>query len=181
MLSCESPDGWPVPYVYWVMQTEDGGIQSINNPRMTVDPEGNLWFSNVTRNDASGSSFYVCVASSIFLNEYKLGVRIQLDVIPSDNIELIPPTKQYLSAEKMVTMLDKKIELFCIYGGNPLPEIEWLKNDEPIQFQVRVKTENYGRSLMIRKSIETDAGNYTCQASNGNGEDQFYNINLQIE
>lgn len=181
MLSCGAPTGYPLPYIYWVVQTEDGEIKSIDNPRMTVDPEGNLWYSNVTRDDASESSFYVCVASSIFLNEYKLGARIKLQVIPSDTLEFIPPTKQYLSSENIVSESDKKIELFCIYGGSPLPEIEWLKNNELIQFEVRVKTGNYGKSLVIRRSIDADTGNYTCQASNGNGEDQFNNINLQIE
>ncbi|CAO1398492.1 unnamed protein product [Diamesa serratosioi] len=181
MLSCDSPKGYPLPFVYWVIQTEHGEIQSINNQRMTVDPEGNLWFSNITREDTAGKSFYVCVASSIFLNEYKLGARIKLEVIPSDNIEFIPPTKQYLSSEQIVSKIDKKIDLFCIYGGNPMPEIIWLKNDQPIEYEVRVKTNNYGRSLTIRRSIQADTANYTCHASNGHGEDQFYNINLQIE
>lgn len=33
---------------------------------MTLDPEGNLWFSNVTRHDASDEFAYACAATSVF-------------------------------------------------------------------------------------------------------------------
>jgi len=33
---------------------------------MTLDPEGNLWFSNVTRYDASEEFAYACAATSVF-------------------------------------------------------------------------------------------------------------------
>ena len=47
---------------------------------MTVDPEGNLWFSNVTRKDASNDFFYACSAASYFRSEYKVGNRVVLQV-----------------------------------------------------------------------------------------------------
>lgn len=33
---------------------------------MTLDPEGNLWFSNVTRADHSEGFTYSCAATSVF-------------------------------------------------------------------------------------------------------------------
>lgn len=33
---------------------------------MTLDPEGNLWFSNVTRYDTSDGFTYSCAATSLF-------------------------------------------------------------------------------------------------------------------
>ena len=39
---------------------------------MTVDPEGNLHFSNVTRHDASEDSTYACSAVSYFRFDYFL-------------------------------------------------------------------------------------------------------------
>jgi neuronal cell adhesion protein len=45
-----------------------------------VDVEGNLWFSNVTRNDMSDEFLYACSAASYFRNEYKLGNRVFLQV-----------------------------------------------------------------------------------------------------
>lgn len=52
--------------MFFSFQNFDGVIKSINNSRMTLDPEGNLWFSNVTRLDASDDFFYACSASSLF-------------------------------------------------------------------------------------------------------------------
>jgi neuronal cell adhesion protein len=52
-----------------VVQNSDGGIRSINNSRITLDPEGNLWFSNVTREDMSEDFYYACSATSIFRYE----------------------------------------------------------------------------------------------------------------
>lgn len=92
-LGCQPPDGWPKPNVHWVIQVfqlycffvkdrylqinsvlkyfvlvqdASGNIRTVNNSRMTVDPEGNLWFSNVTVDDASDDSAYACTAVSYF-------------------------------------------------------------------------------------------------------------------
>lgn len=77
-LKCSPPDGYPKPTVNWLIQQVDGGIKSINNSRMTLDPEGSLWFSNVTREDASEDFSYACSATSVFRNEYKIGNRVFL-------------------------------------------------------------------------------------------------------
>jgi hypothetical protein len=58
-------------------------LKTINSSRMTVDPEGKLWFSNVTRHDASNDFMYACSAASYFRNEYKLGNKVHLQVIQS--------------------------------------------------------------------------------------------------
>jgi len=65
-LRCQPPDGWPKPSVYWMMQNSGGSLKSINSSRMTVDPEGTLWFSNVTRADTSDDFVYACSATSLF-------------------------------------------------------------------------------------------------------------------
>ena len=65
-LKCQPPDGWPKPSVYWMMQNNNGALRSINSSRMTVDPEGTLWFSNVTRDDTSDDFVYACSATSLF-------------------------------------------------------------------------------------------------------------------
>jgi neuronal cell adhesion protein len=81
-INCDSPDGWPPPSVYWMLQGQNW-LKTINSSRMTVDPEGKLWFSNVTRHDASNDFMYACSAASYFRNEYKLGNKVHLQVIQS--------------------------------------------------------------------------------------------------
>ncbi|XP_050425383.1 neuroglian isoform X2 [Adelges cooleyi] len=182
-LACHPPTGWPKPNVYWLIQNTDGGIRSINNSRMTLDPEGNMWFSNVTRFDTSDGFTYSCAATSVFRSEYKLGNPVNLNVIQTAGTALqnkYPPTQQYVTRRNEVALLGKKAELFCIYGGTPLPETIWLKDGKPIQPNERVTSGNYGKSLVIRKVMFEDKGKYTCEVSNGVGSPQSYNIELEV-
>lgn len=183
-LQCQPPDGWPKPNVYWLIQNTDGGIKSINNSRMTLDPEGNLWFSNVTRYDASSDFYYACSASSVFRNEYKIGNRILLDVTqtgisPTQNKHA--PTRQYVTRKNEVALRGKRVEMYCIYGGTPLPQIVWSKNGRPIPWSDRITQGNYGKSLIIRHATFEDAGAYTCDSSNGVGNAQSYSISLRVQ
>ncbi|XP_069991277.1 uncharacterized protein [Penaeus vannamei] len=63
-LPCTPPEGYPEPTLHWVLQNSDGGLRSLDSERITVDEEGTLWFSYVTREDASGDALYACAASS---------------------------------------------------------------------------------------------------------------------
>lgn len=183
-LTCQPPDGWPKPNVYWLIQDINGGaIRSINNSRMTLDPEGNLWFSNVTKFDASNEYYYACAATSLFRNEYKVGNRVILDVastgaIASSNKR--EPVKQYVSRKNEVALRGKRIELFCIYGGTPLPLTVWSKNGQRIRPSDRVTEGNYGKSLIIKHVNFDDNGVYACDVSNGVGSAQSYSINLEV-
>lgn len=119
-LTCEPPDGHPSPNVYWMLQGEQGQLKTINNSRMTLDPEGNLWFSNVTRFDASVDYAYTCAAKSVFRNEYKLGNKVYLQVqqtgiSPTSNKH--QPVLQYATRRVEKAWRGKKVELYCIYGG----------------------------------------------------------------
>ena len=61
-------------------QRTNGALKTTNSSRMTVDPEGYLHFSNVTKKDNSDEFLYACSASSGFRNEIKLGNRVFLQV-----------------------------------------------------------------------------------------------------
>nr|CAD7257229.1 unnamed protein product [Timema shepardi] len=182
-LTCQPPDGWPKPNVYWLIQNTDGGIKSINNSRMTLDPEGNLWFSNVTRLDASDDFVYACAATSFFRNEYKLGNRVMLNVMAtgvSSTLNKHEPTKQYVTRKNEVALRGKKVEMYCIYGGTPLPQTVWNKDGLPIHSSDRTSQGNYGKSLLIKHVDFEDQGSYTCEVSNGVGSAQSYSINLKV-
>ncbi|XP_042243141.1 neuroglian-like isoform X6 [Homarus americanus] len=64
-LPCTPPEGYPEPSLHWVLQTSDGGLRSLNSPRLTVDEKGTLWFSYVVPEDASEDALYACAASSV--------------------------------------------------------------------------------------------------------------------
>lgn len=54
--------------------------------RITVDPEGDLHFSNVTVEDDLEDAMYACSATSKSRNEYKFGNKIILNVAPSGGL-----------------------------------------------------------------------------------------------
>lgn len=105
-IDCESPDGWPNPSVYW-MKKGHNWLKTINDSRLTVDPEGKLWFSNVTRKDSSTDFLYACSAESFFRNEYKLGNWVHLKIIGSGSSAGLQnkhePEQQYVSRRNEVS------------------------------------------------------------------------------
>ncbi|XP_057339173.1 neuroglian isoform X3 [Microplitis mediator] len=183
-LSCASPDGWPKPNIFWIIQDYQGAIKSINNSRMTLDPEGTLWFSNVTRNDVSEDFYYKCAASSQARNEFKLGNSFLLNVISggsSNTLNKHEPVRQYVTRKNEIAFRGKKAKLYCIFGGTPLPEIIWSKDGERIKTSDRITHDDYGKSLVLKRVDFQDQGVYTCEASNGVGRAISYSINLQVK
>lgn len=184
-LECKAPNGYPKPSIVWLIQTDIGAIKNIDNPRVTLDPAGNLWFSSVIQSDANRDSYYVCSASSYFINEYKLGNRIKLNVIPynanTKSLSGTPPTPQYVSPPDVIALRGKKVEFFCLYHGVPIPKIAWSKNGKPIENDERVILENYGKSLKIKNTDVEDEGKYSCEASSEIGEKQISNFQLKLE
>ncbi|XP_076060460.1 neuroglian isoform X2 [Oratosquilla oratoria] len=182
-LYCQPPDGYPKPSVYWMIQDDRGALQSINSSRMTVDPEGTLWFSNVTREDESNDFTYACSATSNFRNEYKLGNRMYLKVIQTGSTAVQTknePTEQFVSRKNIVILKGKTLELWCIYGGTPLPEMRWKKKDGILPLD-RVSYDNYAKTLVIQYVDYDDAGTYECEASNGVGIAKSYTMTVKVQ
>ncbi|KAK2722794.1 hypothetical protein QYM36_003103 [Artemia franciscana] len=182
-LRCQPPDGWPKPSVYWMIQSTNGALRSVNSSRMTVDPEGTLWFSNITREDSSEDFLYACSATSKFRNEYKLGNRVYLEAIPSGNSAVQnrhEPVQQYVSRKNMVGYRGERVELWCVFGGTPLPQIKWNKRGGALTSS-RVDYTNYGKTLVIKSVDFEDEGSYECGASNGVGSPKSYSITLEVQ
>ncbi|XP_047984699.1 neuroglian-like [Leguminivora glycinivorella] len=186
-LTCQPPDGYPKPLVLWLLiNIDQGTLKTANNSRITCDPEGNLWFSNVTRKDSIETTnfAYICAVKSFFRWEYKLGNKVFLTVTHKSGSEMLnrsPPVKQYTTKSHEVALRGKNVELYCIFGGTPLPEIVWKKDGQTILWSDRVKQINYGKTLVINPVTYEDEGAYTCEASNGVGSAQSHSINLSVE
>lgn len=181
-LTCKPPMGYPKPTIFWIIQSNTGALHSINSSRITVDPEGGLHFTNVTMADASDDAQYACSATSMFRNEYKLGNKIMLKVVAADNSAKneVPPTKLYVSPPNIVALRDQKLELSCIFGGTPLPQIVWSKKGGSLQ-NSRVTYTNYGKTLKIRKADFQDEGTYVCTASNGVGTPKSQSMAVTVQ
>ena len=178
-LACDRPDGYPKPFIYWAIQYRTGEVQHIENPRLTLTPEGSLWFENVTFSDASDEIYYVCAARSLYFDETKLGDRFSLKISPGSESLSIPerPNLLYVSPDKEIVQ-GERFELFCIYSGKRLHQMSWTKDNTSIKFDDRIKIENSGKSLVILNTTEKDSGSYSCEMLNG--EPQISTIELKV-
>ncbi|RWS30544.1 neuronal cell adhesion molecule-like protein [Leptotrombidium deliense] len=172
-LDCNPPTGYPKPVIFWIIISSSGSLRTINSSRLTVDPEGRLHFSNVTLDDVVHDGMYACSATSFFRTEYKIGKRIILKVESSGNSGQTShaPVKHYVSPPIIPALRGQKLELNCIYGGTPLPDISWHKRGGIIEGS-RYTYLNFGKTLQINRVDFQDEGTYECTASNGVGNQQ---------
>lgn len=181
-VECNPPTGYPKPAIFWIILSSSGSLRSINSSRLTVDPEGRLHFSNVTRDDVLEDGMYACSATSFFRTEYKIGKKIQLRVESSGSSgqSSFAPLVHYLSPPNVPALRGQKLELHCIYGGTPLPDITWRKRGGSIEGS-RYSFTNYGKTLQILRVDFQDEGTYECTASNGIGSQQSHAMQVQVQ
>ena len=89
--------------------------------------------------------------------------------------------KARLAMDAIVHLLQRHFafQLWCIFGGTPLPEIRWTKKGGALP-QGRTTYDNYGKTLVIKHVDYEDEGDYTCEASNGVGIAKSYSISLAV-
>lgn len=187
-LSCVAPGGNPTPETIWRLYNQNSydsnEMKLIDSPRISTDGSGNLYFSNVTRDDGSDDFVYACASYSEILGKYSFGDLINLRPIhsgisPRNNRH--EPVMQHTSPSNTVVVRGKKIELFCIFGGTPLPSTVWKKDGQIIPWSDRVTVNNHGKSIIIHRSTLQDQGEYRCDITNGIGTPQHHSINLMVK
>ncbi|KAL4218919.1 Hemicentin-1 [Mactra antiquata] len=146
-LQCTA-DGIPTPTIHW--KRNDVAIES----PPSVNGRSILIIRNVRAEDAGQ---YTCIAqnpaSSVSVNTMVV-VKVPPEILAP------PGNKAVIIAEKAV--------LTCSVGGDPQPEIMWLKNGRPVQLSDRIQQLSNG-SLVIYQSTSSDAGSYKCVATNDAG------------
>lgn len=170
---CKAPNGYPKPTVYWMIQTQSGELHTIEDTeRKILDPEGNLWFTRVSADDALKNAYYTCAATSSFRNEYKLGKRVQLKVNRDETEGLLNFTSpsstvimQYVTEPHHVVLRGQRTELFCIPSSPSNVSVSWSFNGTAINYDKRVKERNFGKSLLIRDTRVDDRGTYSCNVA----------------
>ncbi|CAG7683949.1 unnamed protein product, partial [Allacma fusca] len=142
----------------------EGSLKNINSSRLTVDPEGQLYFSNVTEADASLDFYYTCVSFFKPKKEYKLVNRVFLQVVTGavQNLKHAPVLQFSITR----AIKGRLAQLWCIFGGTPMPTISWSRKDGNLP-HTRTRTKNFGRTLLIEVVELTDEGIYECHADNG--------------
>ncbi|KAJ8705661.1 hypothetical protein PYW08_012707 [Mythimna loreyi] len=185
-LDCPIPESYPKPTIVWKTQLRSDPtiVETFLSRRITLSPDGTLWFSNVTESDVSPSFKYVCFAQTpasaeeVVLAEHFLKALVQ-DKNPN-NGELVP---QYVSNDMMAKAGDVTM-IYCIYGGTPLGSTSWFKDgvDKEGKPGDRVTSHNRtsGKRLLIRETLPEDEGEYKCVVNNGVGQKQTHTMKLTV-
>lgn len=129
-LSCPKATAYPKPSLNWVKAiTRESQIELefVSDTRIAADPEGNLWFTHITEDDATNDEFkYMCLGSTEFEpTDYSIASMIELKVVEpadgnvnSDELSVnVESFSMYTSPDAVTFQAGQENTLWCIYGG----------------------------------------------------------------
>ncbi|CAL8369397.1 unnamed protein product [Lota lota] len=192
VLKCNPPTGFTPRKLYWMSI----GLEQIEqDERVSMDLEGNLYFSNTVQNDSrldyccfaafteiraivqkstmavvvNPCEFITCTHSTLH-SRFSPQSKVTSGVVPAVRKPslLLPSNVQ----SEVVLLKGSNLELECIPEGFPTPLVEWIKLGEKLPS--RTKIQNFGKLLNISHGSEKDDGKYMCKAKNIAGEYVHY-------
>ncbi|CAD5115432.1 DgyrCDS4407 [Dimorphilus gyrociliatus] len=180
-LTCTPPRAYPEPDIFWAILEERGSFYPIEeDDRITMDPDGNLYITNVAARDKQSGKRWACVVQNRLMREIRHGEYKVIEPI-SGLPQLGSPTILYSHPTTQVAVRGETWKVKCIFGGNPTPNIDWIRGEgKPIPKSAKI--ESYSQQLTIYDIREEDAGSYQCSAMNSNSpQPQRQSFNLKVE
>ncbi|XP_068096243.1 hemicentin-1 isoform X2 [Hyperolius riggenbachi] len=156
-LICKA-SGVPAPVVHWLK--DDTHINTTD--RISISDTANGEILSIFNIQTDDIGKYTCVA---------INSAGEDDRIFHVNVH-VPPRIADNEAETLAAVLDTSINIECIVTGDPLPQINWLKNGLPLAVSSQIRLLNSGQILRISRIQKFDEGTYTCVASNRAGVDE---------
>ncbi|GAB1286208.1 Hemicentin-2 [Apodemus speciosus] len=153
-LECQT-SGVPMPQVEW---TKDGQPILPGDPHILLQEDGQVL--RIISSHLGDEGRYQCVAFSPAGQQAK---DFQLSVHS-------PPTIRGSNETGEVTVLEgHTAQLLCEARGMPAPDITWYKDGTLLAPSSEVVYSKGGRQLRLEKAQHSEAGLYTCLASNPAG------------
>ncbi|XP_048833472.1 hemicentin-1 isoform X1 [Brienomyrus brachyistius] len=164
-LSCEA-SGIPLPAITWL---KDGRPISVSSSVRVLSGGRTLRLIHTAVEDAGR---YTCVVSNTAGEERK---NFDLEI-------LVPPSiADDESISDIKVKENQNVTLTCEVTGNPMPEINWLKNREPLVEDEQHQVLSNGRFLQISDVQLVNTGMYSCLASNTAGDrSKHFNLNVLV-
>ncbi|KRY71678.1 Protein turtle [Trichinella pseudospiralis] len=129
--------------------------------------------------EAPGYKHRLVVQSDLSLKFLKLSINDGATywcVVKQLNRPATPPVFQKVPSPEIFKKLHDSLNISCQATGNPLPTITWLRNGERLEEEKIQTSKGY---LIILNLKESDAGKYSCLASNDIGKIS-YDIRIQF-
>ncbi|KAI7799480.1 hemicentin-1 isoform X1 [Triplophysa rosa] len=165
VLTCEA-SGMPPPAITWL---KDGQPLNMSSSVRVISGGRGLRLMHAASEDAGR---YTCIVSNSAGEERK---NFDLNV-------LVPPSIINEGTVENVKVKENQNVIFaCEVTGNPVPEITWLKDGQPLAGDARLQVMSNGRFLQISGSQVADTGRYSCLASNSAGDrSRHFNLNVLV-
>ncbi|XP_047609819.1 hemicentin-1 isoform X2 [Phacochoerus africanus] len=153
----------PPPIITWAKETQ---LISPFSPRHMFLPSGSM---KITETRVSDSGLYLCVATNIAGNVTQ---SVKLNVHVSPKIQRGPKV--------MKVQVGQRVDLPCSAQGTPLPVITWFKGGSAVLADGLQHISHPDGTLGIKQVMLSDAGVYTCVATNIAGSDET-EITLHVQ
>jgi hemicentin len=169
-VSIECPAfGVPLPDIVWFK--DDQEIYPEHNHDLQI--LGNGRRLEISSADIADTGRYKCVAKNtagMIEREYNLHVWIPARIDSSDTIS------------NPEVIVNQTIILHCPASGVPEPDVEWFRDDEPVDEDIHdIKILDRGWRLKIKNAEMSHTGRYTCVAKNIAGEsEKIYDLNVLV-
>ncbi|XP_052503745.1 LOW QUALITY PROTEIN: hemicentin-2 [Budorcas taxicolor] len=153
-LECRT-SGVPTPQVEW---TKDGQPVFLGEPHIQLQEDGQVL--RITNSHLGDEGWYQCVAFSPAGQQTKdFQLRIHT-----------PPTIWGSNETSEVAVMEgHPVWFLCEARGVPMPDITWFKDGDPLVPSSEVVYTRGGRQLQLERAQGSDAGTYSCKASNAVG------------
>uniref|UniRef100_A0A3P8UDY7 Peroxidasin n=1 Tax=Cynoglossus semilaevis TaxID=244447 RepID=A0A3P8UDY7_CYNSE len=147
-------EGNPKPQIIWLRN--NNALNMRDDSRLNLLEDGTLMIQNTRETD---QGVYQCMAKNVAGEVKTSEVTLRYFGAPSRPSFVIQP----LNTEVLV---GESVTLECSATGQPQPRISWTKGDRtPLPSDARISTTASG-GLYIQQVVQSDAGQYTCFASN---------------
>ncbi|XP_068771088.1 hemicentin-2 [Struthio camelus] len=164
-LTCEA-SGVPPPTVTWFWNNSP----VIPGKHTRVLSGG--WMLRLTRTRAQDGGLYSCLASNV-AGEARRDFHVEV---------LVPPHVESADEEESIKVPEgHPITWSCLASGNPQPKITWLKDGHPVTSGDTYSISPDGSTLHITQAALSDAGRYSCVASNSVADQtKHYLLNVLV-
>ncbi|KAL1457022.1 hypothetical protein WDU94_001699 [Cyamophila willieti] len=167
ILNCQA-DGFPQPTVVWrkLLGKQSNDYQEVSGRGLNVHSNGTIFIKQALPEHAGQ---YLCEASN----------GIGADISSAVSIVVLNPPEFDIKSSQLSGKRGAIQTLTCKCHGDSPMTLTWNKeNSLPLHYKSRYQTKQYEENgihiseLVIPNTEKTDAGMYTCTASNPYGRDQ---------